>query len=507
MTINFLYCIDFPAKSENVDKADKIVGWLLCSLPIKNIRIADSSMQDCTLDYGLSRPDVALSFGDFPGNDTCGFSINAVKAPISMKEKLLLEAEVEEKNGEIKKVRFNMDLNPSEIHDTDVDLDEKLSELNWEKTEKKYFNELKEHPWITIRMDITNKCNLRCIMCHFKEEGIYSQPAKIITPEKLKHQLHDIAPYVKNIMLSCGFEPLISKYFTEIVSMLNENYPHMEIGLCTNGMLLDSKVRKAIIENKVTHVLLSLDGVTKKTVEKIRVRADFDKIVSNIMALSNLKKKFNRTYPLLFMDFVLMDSNIHEAPAFVWFCKELGMDMIDFRHLVANKYFKEKEELLTGKKEKYNYFRELTIKESRKANIKIRMPEAFDTDKTYIPESLPEPDLSDFRKLTPDIQTLEVDYRGEYSHKNGNDEDFPFLAGAQCLRPFNEIMINDQVKIMPCSYYGGIMGTLDDENTLHSIFFNEEYRKVRRKKMQSGYDFKCVNCPIKSNLLPTEIVS
>ena len=506
MTINFLYCIDVPARSEQLNEAEKIAGWLLCSLPIKNITIADSFRYGHTFTYGLPRPDVALSFKEFPGNTTCGFAITAGNMPVSLKEKLDLEVSVELKNGEIKIVRFSMDMSPSEIHDTDVDDDEKHAELNWEKTEKKYFKELKDHPWITIRMDITNKCNLRCIMCHFKEEEIYSQPAKIITPEKLKQQLHDIAPYVKHIMLSCGFEPLISKYFTEIVSMLNQNYPHMEIGLCTNGMLLDSKARKAIIENKITHVLLSLDGVTKNTVEKIRVRADYDKIVSNIMALSNLKKKFNHHYPLLFMDFVLMDSNIHEAPSFVWFCKELGIDVIDFRHLVGNKYFKEHEEMLTDKKEKYNYFRELTIRESRKANIMIRMPEAFETEKTYIPEALPEADLSDFRKLRADIQTLEVADRGEYSCKNGNDDDFSFLSGAQCLRPFNEIMINEQVKIMPCSYYGGIMGTLDGQSTLHSIFFGDEFSRVRRKKIQAGFDFRCMSCPIKSNLLPTDIV-
>ena len=159
------------------------------------------------------------------------------------------------------------------------------------ETENKYIKTLKKYPWPTVRMDITNKCNLRCIMCHYKEKEIYSRPAKNITAEQLKHNLRDIAPYIKHIMLSCGFEPLISKHFTEILSMLHDNFSHLEIGLCTNGMLLDSKARKAIVENKVSHVILSFDGVTKDTLEKIRVGADYRRIISYIMALRGSENK------------------------------------------------------------------------------------------------------------------------------------------------------------------------------------------------------------------------
>ena len=82
----------------------------------------------------------------------------------------------------------------------------------------------------------------------------------------------------------------MSKHFSEIVSMLHDNYPHMEIAICTNGMLMDSKIRKVIIENNITHVILSLDGTTRQTLERIRAGADYGKIVGNIKALHNLEE-------------------------------------------------------------------------------------------------------------------------------------------------------------------------------------------------------------------------
>ena len=95
----------------------------------------------------------------------------------------------------------------------------------------------------------------------------------------------------------------------------------------------------------------------------------------------------------------------------------------------------------------------------------------------------------------------------EFISLSGKDSDFAFLSGASCLRPFNEIMIVDEQKILPCSYYNDSMGNLDEDNTLYSIFFNEKFRKVpRQRKLLSRVDHNCMNCPIMINLLPTEIV-
>ena len=507
MTLNFLYCIDYPGEKNKKENIERVFGWILCSRPIISIKILNKHSNDLTLKFNIPRPDVAKVFKDFSENENCGFEITAGKTLLSLKEILKLEVKIQIAKDISKKISVAIDLNLNTIQDFEVYSNKLVTDWKWKRTEKKYFNTLKKRPWITIRTDITNKCNLRCIMCHCKEKEIYSRPAKYVTAEELKQQLQDIAPYVKHIMLSCGYEPLLSKHFTDIVKMIRENFSHMEIGLVTNGMLLDSKARKAIIENQVTNVLLSLDGVTKNTVEKIRVGCDFQKVVGNIMALRDLRKKFNRTFPLMYMDFVLMNSNVHEAPAFVEFCKELGMNLIDFRHMVGNVYFSEHEEMLSNHKEKFNYYRKLILAESKKFNINIRIPDAYNVSGEYFPENVPDVDLSDVKSIIPDNQIIDVNEVSEVYYHNGDDSDFGFLSGAKCLRPFNEIMIREQSKIWPCSYYGELMGELNGQNSLHSIFLSDKFSKVRKKKLNSDFDFNCTNCPIKSNLLPTEIIS
>jgi len=503
MITNFLYCIDYPPLTAGYTETATLEGWLLCSRKIISV-LSPNFESKYLINYGHARPDVVLHFGKFSNNIHCGFKISATVENINLKQPLPIKIIIEDEQGNPAELVLSFDMILSQIRSVEIDDEQQKNDILFKETESLFQKRLAKHPWLTIRMDITNKCNLRCIMCHYKEKEIYSRPTQAISAQDLKHKLNDIAPYVKHIMLSCGFEPLMSKYFHDILRMLHNDFPHIEIAMCTNGMLLNSKVRKSIIENNVSHVIFSLDGVTSQTVERIRVGAVFNKIIANILALKDIKKKHERFLPQLFMDFVLMNSNIHEAPAFVEMCSLLGISIIDFRHLVGNIFFNEHEEMLSKNTSKYNYYRPLIIEAAKKHNIIIRLPEQFETPDTYNVESNTTVDLNEFLKIKPAIETENIVPPKEYHGVNGTDVDFDFLSTASCLRPFNEIMIGENGKILPCSYYNDAMGWLDENNTLYNIFFNSNYQEVRRRKLLNRFDHNCVHCPIMNNLLPSK---
>lgn len=505
MVTNILYCIDYPAQSDGVTETDRLTGWLLCSRKILSVEL-QSNEPGYDMAYGIHRPDVAQHFKNFPDNTLSGFSLTASEKKIDLNKALTLKVLAEDDAGRPVQLQVALGLVLSKIQLLEIDDEKATYDILFDEAEKRFEASLRKYPWLTIRMDITNKCNLKCIMCHYKEEAIYSRPTLAITAEELNLKIHDIAPYVKHIMLSCGFEPLMSKHFHDILKMLHTQYPHIEIAFCTNAMLLNSRVRKSIVENDVTHVLFSLDGVTSATVERIRVGASFKKIIANISALKNLKLQSGRTNPLMFIDFVLMNSNIHEAPAFVEMCALLGMDMIDFRHLVGNIFFSEHEEMLSFYKPKYNYYRPLIIQAAKNFGIDVRLPEPFDTTDTYIPENINNVNLDEFKSILPDEQTEIVKPSREINRHSGRQEDFSFLNAATCLRPYNEIMIGEEGKILPCSYYNDAMGWLNEGETLHQIFFGDNFKNVRRRKLFGRFDHNCLNCPIMNNLLPTDIV-
>lgn len=104
MLVTFLYCIDFPGASDNVENSDEVRGWLMCSHPITSIQCDNNY----TLKYGSPRPDVIHHFREFSSIENSGFIINAKCELIDLKRKFAIEIEVKTAEGSSK---YNIALN------------------------------------------------------------------------------------------------------------------------------------------------------------------------------------------------------------------------------------------------------------------------------------------------------------------------------------------------------------------------------------------------------------
>src|SRR5687768_10911825 len=129
---------------------------------------------------------------------------------------------------------------------------------------------------MTVLLDVSNKCNLRCRMCYFAYDSVFHRKAIFLTPEKFARIAQALFPYAHTVYLSAGNEPLASPWF---VQLLRIAAPHRipDLKFLTNGLLMRPEIGEALIECGVTQVHLSLDGATKATYEAIRVGAQFER--------------------------------------------------------------------------------------------------------------------------------------------------------------------------------------------------------------------------------------
>ncbi|MDH3788810.1 MAG: radical SAM protein [Xanthomonadales bacterium] len=375
--------------------------------------------------------------------------------------------------------------------------------------ESKLLRRAAEGRLLTLRLDIINKCNLQCVMCHYSDPSVYRRKAEYITPEQFETWLESIGKYVREVMLSCADEPLMSKHFMEIISKAAKFNSDIEIGLCTNGMLMTSRIRNALLANGVTFILFSIDGAVRNTVERIRVKSNFNKIISNIKALRDLKTVSGSSSPRIVVDFVMMKSNIHEAVAFVEMAYDLGADIIDFRHAVPSEYWDDEREQLDNYPETFNFYRERILEAAGSLPIKVVIPDVFPSVEANVPD-IPgiEVDLAPYYAIKPDpeTETLQVT---ENSDENSRPRIPPvraeeFYADAYCQRPFTEVMIRNQREVLPCPWHQKVLGHLDQENDLEQIFFGENFAALRASMMRGETDPACRQCPIMSGHLPTK---
>ncbi|MBL4575823.1 MAG: radical SAM protein, partial [Opitutaceae bacterium] len=123
-------------------------------------------------------------------------------------------------------------------------------------------------PLLTLRLDLINKCNLQCVMCHYSDPKIALRPTQKISVEQFDKWFKGVGHNVRDIMLSCGDEPLMSPHFIDILTKISNYGNSLDVGLCTNGMLMNAKIRSAMIQHGLTYSLFSIDGATKKTMER-----------------------------------------------------------------------------------------------------------------------------------------------------------------------------------------------------------------------------------------------
>lgn len=201
-----------------------------------------------------------------------------------------------------------------------------------------YPNKSKISPFpVDIIAELSNTCNLRCTMC------FQSDPALPVRKTTKTHfmSMHTFSRIVDEgakyglpaLKLSWRGESLMNPEFTEMIRYAKRK-GILEVTSLTNGYFLDERTNKEIIDAKLDQLVISIDGFTKATYERIRVGSDFDRVISNLKNLLALRGKAKK--PFIRLQFTASDINKHETTDFyeywhnkvdevsISYCKEFG---------------------------------------------------------------------------------------------------------------------------------------------------------------------------------------
>ncbi|HYJ06754.1 MAG TPA: radical SAM protein [Chthoniobacterales bacterium] len=255
--------------------------------------------------------------------------------------------------------------------------------------EKDWARELARYGERTLKVvwDISNKCNLRCRMCHFSFDHVYYQAAHFTSPALFERMAASALPLAHTLILSAANEPLISPHFVDILRIA-ARYSVPELLFLTNGQLLIPKIADAILETGVTQVQISIDGATKETYEYIRRGAKFDRLVRNLEYLSTRKRQLGRSLPRLQFNVVLMRRNLEELPLFVDLAEKLGVEWIAARHLLMIKGLEMEQETLAHDRAGANLqFRRFFARIERSKTVTVIGFPDFFNDEPLAPEA------------------------------------------------------------------------------------------------------------------------
>lgn len=160
-----------------------------------------------------------------------------------------------------------------------------------------------------VHVEISNGCNINCPMCTFHDH--LEKISWEYIPDLAKKL--DIGGRFNTIQIGDRSEPLINPKWDKIIK--NFSQTGAIVSLQTNAKMIKNVEYAERIVKSGLHILsISIDGITNKTVARIRAGVDFDDIDRAIECINIAKRKLGSQTPHLFANCVAMRSNIKEMP-------------------------------------------------------------------------------------------------------------------------------------------------------------------------------------------------
>lgn len=185
-----------------------------------------------------------------------------------------------------------------------------------------------------VRLESSNICNMnpRCIFCTNRGE----KPCQVDNFTKLYPRVKKYLQYAEILTLHALGEPLANPHLYDIIKGVSKG---TKIIFKTNGTLLTEENINKLIKYGVASINISVDAGTSECYEKIR-SPFFKDVTDNIQNLVKIKEKKGISYPIVYMNFTIMRSNIHDLPKFIELASRLGVKNVQIKRLHYGLNFK-----------------------------------------------------------------------------------------------------------------------------------------------------------------------
>jgi MoaA/NifB/PqqE/SkfB family radical SAM enzyme len=215
------------------------------------------------------------------------------------------------------------------IANNTLPLKTEISEPYLKKIIEEKLTILSQKPKI-LELSYDRSCNLSCPSCRtsfFMLKGEEYEQRKKLTTRLIQSCLDDI-----QLMIVTGSgDPFASFIYKDLLATLeSDKYPHLRIHLMTNGQLFTDETWQKWhkIHDCIKSVQISIDAASETTYHILRRGGDYQKLLSNLEFIKNLKNKGYLEF--VGLAFVVQALNYKEMKNFVYLCKDFSFDQVIF---------------------------------------------------------------------------------------------------------------------------------------------------------------------------------
>jgi radical SAM protein with 4Fe4S-binding SPASM domain len=166
---------------------------------------------------------------------------------------------------------------------------------------------------MSLGIEVTNACNLKCIMCH---RQVMTRKVGFMDFELFKECTRQgIEMGVKMVVPFNYGESLLHPRLVDMVEYIKSQSRETIVKINTNGMLLTKDYAKDLMSAGIDEITFSLEGCTKESHEKIAIGSDYNTILANLTDLIDMRK--GNAKPQIRVCMVRMEETEPEMKQFV----------------------------------------------------------------------------------------------------------------------------------------------------------------------------------------------
>ena len=143
---------------------------------------------------------------------------------------------------------------------------------------------------IAVEFEVTNSCNADCIMCpnSLMKRSITRMEMSLFQRIVDEFAIENL-PLIKFVFAGIG-EPTLDPLLPEKISYLKKMLPYVPVQLTTNASLLTEKRSQQLIDAGLDQLIISFNGTTKESYEKVMGNLSFEKTLSNLLGFLQMRE-------------------------------------------------------------------------------------------------------------------------------------------------------------------------------------------------------------------------
>ena len=341
-----------------------------------------------------------------------------------------------------------------------------------------------------LQLVLTNKCNLRCVMCNFHNYDWSFNKTQL-------EQLKRLIPYLE-LLIWQGGEVFLSKDFMGLFDLASNN--NVKQTIITNALLINDSIAEKIVQNNVS-LAISIDDIEKEGYEKIRKGGKFENLISNLKLLNTLKNKNKISNFNMQLSVVIMKSNYNKLDRFLDFAKTYGFSSIELNPInLSNNNYEEQIFFPRSDYDKIEYINSVLpdiYKKATKLGIKINS--AIPTLKSEIYKNEKFPKINGTNNNNKYMQSYECNRKKDIDLKMSsicktNETDNKYKSF--CFVPWYSLMIDLDGYVSPSCICPTFYRDTISEMSIDDVWNSKTMSFYRTIVRTNSYNDICGKCSL-----------